>query len=171
MHIITLQQQQSLTHVRCCYIQVRELLKNLTEMNSDGARWDTLEPDEDGQIDLEYVLCTKCGTSDTTDENDLVLCDNTGCFRAYHQECLEPHVSSDVFEEDEDSDWFCWQCECIADCLEMLDDEFEGCYFEKWQVSQSVFIPTITLKNQVYIADAHITSDTLSMYRCVICCV
>jgi PHD-finger len=116
---------------------VRELLKNLTEMNSDGARWDTLEPDEDGQIDLEYVLCTKCGTSETTDENDLVLCDNTGCFRAYHQECLEPHVSSDVFEEDEDSDWFCWQCECIADCLEMLDDEFEGCYFEKWQVSQS----------------------------------
>eukprot|EP00953_Heterococcus_sp_UTEX-ZZ885_P024045 13179-Heterococcus_DN1.PRE.3 len=127
--------------IRDTKLEVRELLKNLTEMNSDGARWDTLEPDEDGQIDLEYVLCTRCGTSETTDENDLVLCDNTGCFRAYHQECLDPPVSSDVFEEDEDSDWFCWQCECIADCLEMLDDEFEGCYFEKWQsVSVRLFV-------------------------------
>ncbi|CAM9829766.1 unnamed protein product, partial [Discosporangium mesarthrocarpum] len=45
------------------------------------------------------------------------------CLRAFHQECLSPPIKADSFPEEED--WFCWQCECLRDCLEMLDEEFQ----------------------------------------------
>lgn len=43
--------------------------------------------------------------------------------RAYHQNCLSPPIKPEAFPGEEE-DWFCWQCECLADCLEMLEEEF-----------------------------------------------
>lgn len=42
--------------------------------------------------------------------------------RAYHQNCLVPSMKADAFPSEEE-DWFCWQCECLLDCLEMLEHE------------------------------------------------
>jgi hypothetical protein len=42
----------------------------------------------------------------------------------YHQHCLDPpiHIKcSDVHDED----WMCWQCECMDDCLEDVNERFE----------------------------------------------
>jgi PHD-finger len=109
------------------------VLCELTEMNSDGPRYGDLEADEDDQIDLETVACTACASNDSTDDNDIVLCDMAGCFRAYHQACLQPPMDASVFEQE--GDWFCWQCECLMDCLELVEKEVEGAELESWQAS------------------------------------
>ncbi len=42
------------------------------------------EYDEDDDIDVEDVGCSICGKLDSTEENDIWLCDKAGCYRAYH---------------------------------------------------------------------------------------
>ena len=37
------------------------------------------------------VVCSLCGTDDVVG-NDVLLCDRSGCCRAYHQQCLNPPV-------------------------------------------------------------------------------
>ena len=69
---------------------------------------------------------TRCNRGDSDDHDDILLCDFAGCFRAYHQNCLSPPVSEGAFP-DEEEDWFCWQCECLTDCLEYLEQEFQVC--------------------------------------------
>lgn len=44
--------------------------------------------------------------------------------RAFHQNCLTPAVKPEAFPSEEE-DWFCWQCECLTDCLEMIEEEFQ----------------------------------------------
>lgn len=50
--------------------------------------------------------------------------------RAYHQNCLAPAIKPDAFP-DEEEDWFCWQCECLTDCLEMLEGEFQVSFVQR----------------------------------------
>ncbi|CAM9799665.1 unnamed protein product, partial [Choristocarpus tenellus] len=50
---------------------------------------------------------------------------------AFHQECLSPPLKADSFPSVEE-DWFCWQCECLLDCLDMLEGEFQGRHFNTW---------------------------------------
>lgn len=66
----------------------------------------------------------RCGQGDSDDHDDILLCDYAGCFRAYHQTCLTPPIKPEAFPEEEE-DWFCWQCECLTDCFEMLENEFQ----------------------------------------------
>lgn len=40
-------------------MKLREVVKRLTEMNSEGSRWLGLEQDADGNIDVGEVMCTK----------------------------------------------------------------------------------------------------------------
>ena len=69
--------------------------------------------DDDSGISLDDLQCCVCRTSEATDENDLVLCDGQGCFRAYHAHCLSPALQEADLEEN--VDWFCPLCSTLAD--------------------------------------------------------
>lgn len=68
-------------------------------------------------------MALRCNRGDSDDRDDILLCDFAGCFRSYHQNCLSPPITPSAFP-DQEEDWFCWQCECLMDCLETLEDEF-----------------------------------------------
>ena len=45
--------------------------------------------DPDGEVDEADVFCAACRVHESTDDNDIVLCDGD-CRRAYHLKCLTP---------------------------------------------------------------------------------
>ena len=45
--------------------------------------------DPDGEVDEADVFCAVCREHESTDDNDIVLCDGD-CRRAYHLQCLTP---------------------------------------------------------------------------------
>jgi hypothetical protein len=70
-------------------------------------------------FDVDGILCSYCN-GEEYDGNDILFCDRVGCCRAYHQNCLNPPL--DVANIDPDQDWFCWQCECMDDCLDIIGE-------------------------------------------------
>ena len=94
--------------------------------NSSHKRWDCLKNEED-EIKVDEVLCSLCN-QDSKDDDDILFCDKKGCFRAYHEKCLEPS------QDDCEDDWFCRQCTCIDECLDAVNEMVvEGNACEEWQ--------------------------------------
>jgi hypothetical protein len=70
------------------------------------------DKDDDSGITLDDLQCCVCMIGDASDENDVLLCDGQGCYRAYHMKCMYPEVSpEDIANEEED--WFCPLCSAI----------------------------------------------------------
>ena len=87
------------------------------------------DDDNDSGITLDNLQCCICYTSHATDDNDLVMCDGTGCYRAFHMKCLKPALTvADV--ENEDSDWFCPLCLSLSQTLLGIQVEYMG---EDWE--------------------------------------
>ena len=42
------------------------------------------DDDNDDDVDVEDVGCSVCSSLESTEENDILLCDRKGCYRAYH---------------------------------------------------------------------------------------
>jgi len=88
------------------------------------------DDDDDDEVDVEHIVCSVCSQPDG-DGNDILFCDRKGCYRAYHQNCLDPPYNNNNGDKeiDLDEDWFCWHCQCIDDCLdvigEILDDDHD----------------------------------------------
>lgn len=122
-------------------------LRAIASENSEDHKWPQLDqPDEDDMIDVDEILCSRCLKEEEND-NDILFCDRAGCLRAYHQKCLDPPL--DVANLDPDQDWFCWQCECLDDCLDLISERLEKEYWN-WdevfpEVNQSL---EEALKNQ-----------------------
>jgi len=65
----------------------RTLLKDLTELNSQNKQWAALKSENEkksaadggSDIDVEDVGCSICGLLESTEENDILLCDRAGC--------------------------------------------------------------------------------------------
>lgn len=76
---------------------------------------------DDDMISLEDLKCCICFKGDATDENDVLMCDGQGCFRAYHMQCLKPVVS-----EVDDDDWFCPLCTTMANLVANVQSEYTG---------------------------------------------
>jgi hypothetical protein len=64
--------------------------------------------DADGEIDQLSIFCARCRGAESTDDNDIVLCDGA-CCRAYHECCLEPRLVAAELPEDEG--WLCPGCD------------------------------------------------------------
>lgn len=64
--------------------------------------------DSDGEVDVTHIFCAKCRKAESTDDNDLVLCDGP-CNRAYHECCLTPRLV--VADLPEDEGWLCPACD------------------------------------------------------------
>ena len=108
--------------------------------------------DDDSGISLDDLQCCVCLIGDSTDENDLLLCDGENCCRAFHMKCIYPQVSLKDIEEEE-GDWFCPLCSTISNCIEQVqimcteaesDDDGErlpkeGGSIHSWEGVEDVF--------------------------------
>ena len=95
------------------------------------------DDDDDSGISLDDLTCCVCRTSDATDDNDLLLCDGHGCFRAYHMQCVYPAVTQQDLGE-EDDDWFCPLCCGIADLIHLVQSEYMGDEWEQRRIVREI---------------------------------
>ncbi len=122
---------------RTAAIEIRCILKWLATNNFlKGSRWNEIEGGGNGEdIDVEQVGCVVCGDSQSTDENDILLCDRAGCFCAFHMECCDPPVKIDEIGG-EDDPWFCRACDCLDQCLEILRNVVDDPEILTWEVRE-----------------------------------
>jgi hypothetical protein len=85
--------------------------------------------DDDSGISLDDLKCCVCHQGTATDDNDLILCDGGACYRAYHMKCCKPEITAEDLE-DENDDWFCPICSCLADLLLLIQGEYMG---DEWE--------------------------------------
>ncbi|GIL65996.1 hypothetical protein Vafri_19637 [Volvox africanus] len=77
--------------------------------------------DEEGELEEHHIFCAVCHSYEMADDDDVILCDGP-CNCAFHQNCLDPPV--DVSKLPEDEGWLCPACDCKADILDVLYEEF-----------------------------------------------
>lgn len=80
--------------------------------------------DDDSGISLDDLKCCICFRGEATDENDLLMCDGVGCFRAYHMHCLSPIMTPEKAEAEDD--WFCPICTALAKLVAEVQSEYTG---------------------------------------------
>jgi hypothetical protein len=61
-------------------------------------------------VSLDNLRCACCLKGHASDENDLLLCDGLGCYRAFHMNCLQPKLTPEDIAADENEHWFCPLC-------------------------------------------------------------
>jgi hypothetical protein len=103
-------------------------------------------------VSLDDLKCSCCHGGAATDDNDMLLCDGIGCYRAFHMQCLEPKVTLEEVEAGEDEAWFCPLCTAHANLVhyaqrEYLLDDWEHDWDEimrrrghsEWETADDVF--------------------------------
>jgi hypothetical protein len=112
---------------------IYSVFQQIAGENRSDKKWQCLTEEND-EIDIDGVLCSRCN-EDAVDGNDIILCDKAGCFRAYHEKCLEPQNKVNLSD-----DWFCRQCACIDECLDLVNEiicqqraDGDKCACEHWQ--------------------------------------
>ena len=76
--------------------EVRRLLEELSRVHEHYPQQKSSSPP-----------CSFCLESEVTEDNDILLCDGEGCYRAYHYSCLNPAVTKN--ELDALEEWFCYR--------------------------------------------------------------
>ncbi|DAZ97998.1 TPA: hypothetical protein N0F65_005156 [Lagenidium giganteum] len=76
--------------------------------------------DELTGVAYEHIVCARCGGTEDSEDNDILLCDNPGCDRAYHQQCQNPIVPTASIPEG-DVEWFCEVCHAVFESLKKLN--------------------------------------------------
>ena len=109
--------------------QIKEIFNKIAAENKNDKVWHELAQEEDKEgigesLNISHIKCSKCG-GDDEEGNDILFCDCKGCYRAYHQNCLDPHVNPAIHVKD-DEPWFCWQCETLDDCLDLINESRES---------------------------------------------
>ncbi|KAI8112291.1 hypothetical protein M9434_003614 [Picochlorum sp. BPE23] len=104
--------------------------------------------DEEGELDADSIFCGKCLKSDSTDDNDIILCDGI-CDRAYHMKCIFPPLDASVLEDTSDEGWLCPACDRKIDMIDEINDEFgtDYDYEESWE---KILLPDSLPKHEHY---------------------
>lgn len=94
--------------------------------------------DDDASFSLDELQCSFCLGRESSDANDMILCDGHGCFRACHMQCVQLTVV------DPNADWFCPFCVCLSTTLDRVyeetnDDDEAGEDDGSWEGPQDVF--------------------------------
>ena len=86
--------------------RIRSILLEISQLNAADRQFPSLleGTEAEDMINVETVVCSKCGLSDEIN-NDILLCDKVNCCRAYHQNCLEPRVDVSLIKDE--PYWFC----------------------------------------------------------------
>ena len=95
-------------------LAARAAVRVLWESGGD-ARIPSSAYDAQGELDEADIFCGKCGSAESTDGNDIVLCDGE-CGRAYHFLCVDPPLCAENLPAD-DEGWLCPACDCLVDCI------------------------------------------------------
>ena len=106
----------------------RTLLELVETVHPDYTSLPDAAFDEDG-IDADLIECCACSASHCTDDNDILMCDGP-CRRAYHMRCLTPPVAPEEVDANPECDWYCWQCDAVLDCLDLLNERVESVSYE-----------------------------------------
>jgi hypothetical protein len=78
-------------------------------------------PVEEGEApQADRIYCSRCSSTVTADDNDILLCDSEGCFRAFHQQCQVPVVTTESIPQG-DEQWFCGSCLAIFNALKAIN--------------------------------------------------
>mmetsp|Transcript_24236 Transcript_24236/g.35912 ORF Transcript_24236/g.35912 Transcript_24236/m.35912 type:complete len:705 (+) Transcript_24236:123-2237(+) len=101
--------------------------------------------DDDSGISLDNLKCCSCLRGEATDENDLLLCDGVGCFRAYHMHCLSPIMTPDKAAAEDD--WFCPICTALAKLVAEVQSEYIG---DEWHNDEDGSIISWDQVNDVF---------------------
>ena len=85
---------------------------------------------EDSGIDCDDIFCSVCHSGETTDDNDILLCDGPSCALAFHFQCLDPPLSAVagqalIAAEGEKGEWWCPPCTVMWDVTSLLNDVFD----------------------------------------------
>uniref|UniRef100_K3WGX2 PHD-type domain-containing protein n=1 Tax=Globisporangium ultimum (strain ATCC 200006 / CBS 805.95 / DAOM BR144) TaxID=431595 RepID=K3WGX2_GLOUD len=82
----------------------------------------------------EDIDCSRCGSTEADEDNDILICDNEGCQRAYHQKCQTPWLAtSDIPVGNE-----LWYCEFDEDASEAEISDQELKYLRKSNVIDAI---------------------------------
>jgi len=76
------------------------------------------DDDDSDMLSLDDLKCCIFFKGDATDENDFLMCDGEGCFRAHHMHCLPTTLTQE--EAKAKDDWFCPLCTTMATPLNSL---------------------------------------------------
>ncbi|TDH65577.1 hypothetical protein CCR75_006715 [Bremia lactucae] len=101
----------------------RALIEGLNELKTLYAH----EPQVPPMAVFEDVHCSRCGSTEIEQDNDILLCDSPGCHRAYHQRCQMPIILTCNIPQGEDL-WFCEVCLAIFECLKSINSVFGTTY-------------------------------------------
>ncbi|EED90519.1 predicted protein [Thalassiosira pseudonana CCMP1335] len=120
------------------------LTRRRLEPRTDESKEEAESASNSSGISLDNLRCVCCFKGTASNENDLLLCDGMGCYRAFHMCCVEPKLTlEDV--EDEDESWFCPLCTAHATLVHHAQKESLGDEFhinpppEEWEVATDVF--------------------------------
>ena len=101
-------------------MKVRECIRFFDESQGDAAIPKEAY-DSAGEVGEEHIFCGRCGEYESTDCNDILLCEGF-CGRAYHQHCLHPPL---LELPPDNEDWLCPACDCKIDAVYALNMYFE----------------------------------------------
>ncbi|KAG7393931.1 hypothetical protein PHYPSEUDO_000108 [Phytophthora pseudosyringae] len=128
----------------------RALIDGLRELKALHAN----EPEVPPMAKFEEVHCSRCGSTEIEQDNDILLCDSVGCHRAYHQRCQTPHVlTANIPVGDEP--WFCEVCLAVFECLKSINSVFATTY-----ESVDDLFPELSQAEQQAITDASSTAQS-----------
>ena len=99
----------------------------------------------DDHSENDIIRCSLCFSSESTKDNDIVLCDGMACCRAFHMNCLIPKVTREEIDNDSDGTWFCPYCSTLGKLIHYTQTEYYGDEDENdetsdnWEVVEDVF--------------------------------
>jgi hypothetical protein len=117
------EQRGQFDEARIVASEIKDELRLLLAENSHHVRHPEFDSKEE-DFSVDNIVCSNCHSPDS-ENNDLYFCDNIGCNRAYHLKCLEPPLSASDISANPEEYWFCHQCNCVADCLILINKSFK----------------------------------------------
>lgn len=94
-----------------------------------------------GDIPSDQIICSRCNCTDTVEDNDILLCDNLGCQRAYHQQCQSPIVLTEAIPQGDEL-WYCQICLATFNSLKIINSAFGTMYETIEEVSTRASVDT-----------------------------
>eukprot|EP00804_Cyclotella_cryptica_P024968 CCRYP_015508-RA/>CCRYP_015508-RA protein AED:0.06 eAED:0.06 QI:133/1/1/1/1/1/6/1103/1440 len=123
----------------------RTFARRRVEPRTDEANADADAASNSSGVSLDNLRCACCLTGNASDENDLLLCDGLGCYRAYHMCCVEPKLTPEDLAADENEHWFCPLCKAHGELIHYAQREYLGDDFfsspppKEWEKASDVF--------------------------------
>ena len=123
----------------------RTLSRRRVEPRTDEAKGETDDASNSSGVSLDNLRCACCLESNASDENDLLLCDGLGCYRAFHMQCLQPKLTPGEVATDDNEHWFCPFCTAHGELIHFAHREFLGDEFfggsppKEWETARDVF--------------------------------